>query len=106
VLIEHRGEAEYDFRHTLHASFRTVVLEDVGEALRLTKQLLMNPATRLAAVVAGWERPVSIEAFLFASLYTAWSGHRHPLMPTDSDNETTDVEIRLADLALENMNRR
>lgn len=106
MLIEHRGEAEYDFRHSLHTPYRAVVEQDVEEALRLTGQLLRDPATRLAAKVAGWDRPLSIEAFFLASIYTSWTGERHPLMPDVSDRNLSDVETRLADLALENMNRR
>jgi len=106
VLIEHRGEAEYDFRHSLHTPYKAVVLDDVDEAIRLTKELLKDPGTRLAAAIAEWDYPISVEAFLLASIYTAWSGQRHPLMPDDSERSITDVEIRLADLALENMNRR
>lgn len=106
MLIEHRGEAEYDFRHTLHASYRSVVEADADEALRLTGQLLRDPATRLSAAVAGWERPVTIEAFFLASLYTAWTGERHPLMPDLSEPNLSDVETRIADMALATMNRR
>jgi hypothetical protein len=106
VLIEHRGEAEYDFRHLLHTSYKAVVREDVDEALRLTGQLLRDPGSRVAAAVAGWERPISVEGFLLASVYAAWTGERHPLMPDLTDRAITDVDARLADMALENMNRR
>ena len=106
MLIEHRGEAEYDFRNLLHFSYRSAVETDVEETIRLTQQILRNPASRLAAVVAGWDQPLSIEAFIGASLYTAWTGERHPLLPDVSERTLSDVETRLADMALERMNRR
>lgn len=83
-----------------------VVQEDVEEALRLAAQLVRDPGTRLAAAVAGWDRPISVESFLLASIYTAWSGVQHPLMPDMRERALSDVETRLADMALENMNRR
>jgi hypothetical protein len=106
VLIEHRGEAEYDFRHELHAPYRQTVLDDLDEALRLAGQLLKDPGTRLAAAVGGHEHPISIEGILLASIYSSWAGERHPLMPEAQDRKLSDVETRLADKALENMNRR
>lgn len=87
-------------------SFRSVVEDDTEEALRLTRQLLRDPGTRLAAAVAEWDQPVSVEGFILASLYTAWTGATHPLLPNLSDRALSDVDTRLADLALENMNRR
>ena len=106
MLIEHRGEAEYDFRHSLHTSFRSAVKEDVEETLRLTGELIREPSSHLAAAVAGWDRPLSVEAFMLASLYTAWVGERHPLLPDVAEQSLSDVETRLADMALEAMNRR
>jgi hypothetical protein len=106
VLIEHRGEAEYDFRHELHCAFRDVVERDVEEALRLAGQLVRSLGTRLNAAVAGWDVPISPESLLLASLYTAWTKTQHPLMPNLEDRSLSDVETRLADMALENMNRR
>lgn len=106
MLIEHRGEAEFDFRHTLHTPYRAVVETDLGEAFRLTKALLKDPGTRLSAAVAGWKTPITVEGFILASLYTAWSGERHPLLPDMTDRTASDVDTRLADMALENMNRR
>ena len=106
MLIQYRGEAEYDFRHFLHTSFRAAVEADVEEVLRLAKQLLKDPGTRLAAAVAGWDQPLSVSDFITASLYTAWTGERHPLIPDSNERHVSDVENRLADMALENMNRR
>lgn len=106
VLIEHRGEAEYDFRHLLHTSYRALVEADLEETFRLARQLLREPSSRLSAAVAGWERPLSLEAILLASVYTAWTGEQHPLMPDASDRQISEVETRLADMALEAMNRR
>lgn len=82
------------------------MLEDVDEALRLAGQLLRDPGTRLAAAIAGWDNPVSAEVIVLASIYTSWTNTRHPLMPDDTERTITDVETRLADMALENMNRR
>lgn len=106
VLIEHRGEAEYDFRHLLHIPYKSVVEADIEELFRLVNQILRNPASHLAAAVAGWSQPLSIEAFISASLYTAWTGQKHPLMPDESERSLSDVDVRLADMALEAMNRR
>lgn len=41
-----------------------------------------------------------------ASLYTAWTGNAHPLLPNPERHSLSDIETRLADKALENMNRR
>lgn len=106
MLIEHRGEVEFDFRSKLHTSYRAAVESDLEEVLRLTRQLLRDSSSRLAAAVAGWRAPVSTESFFLAALYTAWTGERHPLLPDVSERSITDVETRLADMALENMNRR
>ncbi len=106
TLVEHRGEVEYDFRREFHASFRSIVETDVEEALRLAGMLLRDTGTRLAAAVAGWDRPISTGDFILASIYSAWSGQNHPLLPEIKARQITDVERRLADLALENMNRR
>lgn len=106
MLVKYRGEAEYDFRHELNTPYKRLVKKDVAEVLRLAKQLLRDPGTRLAAAVAGWDRPVSTEAFIMAGLWTAWTGERHPLMPDTRERNVSDVEARLADMALENMNRR
>lgn len=78
----------------------------MDEALRLAKRLMFDPGTHLGAAVAGWERPVPLLAIYMASLYTAWTGEPHPLMPTAHKSEMPDVERQLADMALENMNRR
>jgi len=106
VLIEHRGEAEFDFRHILHTSYRKRVRRDLDEALRLARQLLKDPSTRLAAAVAGWDHPLSVEALISASLWTAWTGKRHPMVPDETTRSVSEIDTRLADIALENMNRR
>lgn len=103
MLVKHRGEAEFDFRHHLHTSYRTAVETDVEEVLRLTRQLLRDPGTRLAAAVAGWEHPISLETFMLASIYSTWSGERHPFLPDLSDRSISEVDTRLADMALEAM---
>lgn len=82
------------------------MLENVDEALRLARQLIKDPGTRLAAAIAGWDQPLSVSDFIAASLFTAWTGETHPLMPDLSDRALSDVETRLADMALQNMNRR
>lgn len=106
MLITHRGEAEYDFRNLLHVSYRSVVETDVEETIRLTRQILRNTGSRLSAAVAGWDQPFSTEAFMLASIYSSWAGERHPLLPDVSEQSISDVETRLADMALEGMNRR
>lgn len=106
MLIEHRGEVEYDFRNLLHTGYKCAVESDIDEVFRLTRQLLRNTGSRLFAAVAKWEQPLSTEAFIAASLYSAWAGERHPLLPDVSDNPLSDVDVRLADMALERMNRR
>lgn len=105
MLIEHRGEVEFDFRHLLHSSFRSVVLDDVEEAMRLARQLLRDLRSRFAARVADRD-PLSVEAIYIASLWSAWTGEKHPLLPDSSEQQLSEAEIRLADMALENMNRR
>lgn len=106
MLIEHRGEVEFDFLNILHISLTQVAARDPGELYRLLKLLLTRPDSQIAAAVAGWDRALSLEAVMLASLYTAWTGQRHPLMPDAPDLSLTDVETRLADMALEAMNRR
>lgn len=106
MLVKHRGEVEFDFRSMLHVSFLDVAKSDEGEFWRLLKVLLTRTDAQLFAAVAEWDRPISTEAFFLASLYTAWSGERHPLLPDGSEQSISDVESRLADMALENMNRR
>ena len=106
MVNDHLGEVQFDFRARFHDSFLAVAERDEEEAWRLLGQLLRDPGTHTAAAVAGWERPVSTEAFFLASLYTAWTGERHPLIPDIGARKLTDVESRLADMALENMNRR
>lgn len=73
---------------------------------RLLKVLLTRPDSQFSAAVAGWVRPLSLESIMLASLYTAWTGQRHPLMPEAPEKDLSDPETRLADAALENMNRR
>ena len=104
MLTQHRGEAEFDFRSILHVSLLEAARTD--EVWRLLGILLTRPDSQVSAAVAGWDRPLSIEAFLLASLYTTWSGERHPLMPDVSERSLSEVEIRLADMALQAMNRR
>lgn len=102
MLTEHRGEAEFDFRSILHTPF-LVATKDEDEFWRLVRVLLTRPDSQLSAAVAGWERPISLEAMVGASLYTTWSGEPHPLMPDVQKRTLSDVETRLADMALENM---
>ena len=104
--MKHRGEVEFDFRATLHTSLLDVAKNDGDEVWRLLKVLLTRSDTHTAAVVAGWDRPISIETLLLASLYTAWVGQRHPLIPEAPEQDLSDAESRLADMALESMNRR
>lgn len=104
MLIRHRGEVEFDFRSILHTPLLDAAKSD--EIWRLLKLLLTRPDSQVSAAVAGWDRPLSVEAFMLASLYTAWVGERHPLLPDVSERSLSDVEIRLADMALEAMNRR
>lgn len=106
VLLEHRGEVEFDFRAILHSSLLTVARERSGELWRLLSILLTRPDSQLSAAVAGWNRPLSVEAFFLGSLYTAWVGEPHPLMPEAPERTLSDLETRLADMALEAMNRR
>lgn len=73
---------------------------------RLLRLLIARPGSQINAAVAGWDRPISLEAMLLASVWSAWTGEQHPLMPDTSGRSLTDAESRLADLALENMNRR
>ena len=105
MLIQHRGEVEFDFRSILHTPLLDAAKTD-GEAWRLLRILLTRPDSQVSAVVAGWDRPLTIEAFMLASLYTAWVGERHPLLPDVAEQSLSDVETRLADMALEAMNRR
>lgn len=104
--MKHRGEIEFDFRTTLHSSLTEVMKADAAEMWRLLRILLTRPDSQIFAAVAGWDRPVSIEAFMLASLYTAWVGERHPLLPDVAERSLSDVDIRLADMTLEAMNRR
>jgi len=82
-----------------------MVEDDVEEVLRLTSQLLKDTGTRLFAATAGWDRPLSTEAIMSASNYTATTGQPHPLMPKPTKPKVTDIEMRLADLALANMKK-
>lgn len=81
------------------------MLEDVEEVLRLTRLLLRDSGSQLAAAANGWKRPFSTEAFLLSGVYQAWAGEPHPLMPEVSKS-ISEVDERLADMALEAMNRR
>lgn len=106
MLLKHRGEVEFDFRAILHSTLRDVARDDPDELWRLLGILLTRPDSQVSAAVAGWERPLSVESFFLGSLYTAWVGERHPLMPDAPAVALSDVETRLADMALEAMNRR
>lgn len=105
MLLKHRGEVEFDFRSILHTSLLTVAKDD-GEIWRLLRILLNRSDSQVFAAVAGWDQPLSVEVFMLASIYSAWTGQRHQLLPDVSDRSLSDVETRLADMALEAMNRR
>lgn len=74
--------------------------------MRLATQLLKDTGTRLFAASAGWERPISTEAIFSASVYSATTGQPHPMMPKPQKPKVSDIEMRLADLALANMKRK
>jgi hypothetical protein len=82
-----------------------MVEDDVEEVLRLATQLLKNTGTRLFAASNGWDQPLSTEAIMSASVYAATVGQPHPMMPKPSKPKVTDIEMRLADLALANMKK-
>lgn len=85
-------------------SLRSAVRDDVEEVLRLAGQVVRTPGTRLNAAIAGHDHPLSITDLLIASVYSAWTGQPHPLVPTSKQSATPEIDVRLADLALQNMN--
>lgn len=83
-----------------------------GEAWRLTRLLLTDPSSHVAASVAGWAHPWSREAFVLADLYDlthqAHAQKRKPRpyrRPSDSSSKRfgratrSQAEIRAALLA-------
>ena len=83
-----------------------VAKENEDELVRLLKILLTRTDSLFFAKTVGWVRPISVEAFAVASLYTAWTGAKHPMLPDVEDKQVADIDIQLADMALENMNKR
>jgi hypothetical protein len=56
-----------------------------GEALRITKQLSIDPSSHVAAAVSGWDHPITHDAIVLMSLFDlqhqiAWaqSGRKGP----------------------------
>lgn len=59
---EHRGAITYDWRTRFGVPWAAVPTEmDWGEAWLLLQQVVLDPSSRLAAAVAGWEYPLSRE---------------------------------------------
>jgi len=106
LLLKHRGEADFDFRTIIHKPLVKVAKEDEEEVFRLVAQLLKDTGTRLFAASAGWEHPFSRADFIMASVYSAWSGQPHHLMPKPSKPKVSDIENRLAEAALQRMKRK
>lgn len=73
LIEEHRPAFEYDWR----ARFSCPLSEvgegmTYGEALRLTTVLASDPASRVAASMAGWDRPASTTELALLDLYDAF----------------------------------
>lgn len=70
-MAEHRAAFEYDWRARFHLPLTVVGTKAMrwGEAYRLAGVLARDPASAVAASVAGWHYPLSREALALADLY-------------------------------------
>jgi hypothetical protein len=77
LIDAHRGAFEYDWRARFHLPL-TVVGKSMswGEALRLARFLTIDPASAVAAALAGWSFPATREALALMDLYDAHEAGR------------------------------
>lgn len=70
LIEEHRGAFEYDWRTRFGLPLTVVGGWEMsyGEAYRLTKELAVEPGSRVFAAVSGWAYPMSREALVTADL--------------------------------------
>lgn len=70
MIGEHRGAFEYDWRSRFHLPLCEVGGRMTwGEAIRLTRVLANDPASMVAAALAGWKYPFPREAAILADLF-------------------------------------
>lgn len=71
LLEDHPAEITYDWRERFGLGAAAIFDGRVSweEAWMLTRQLLADPTSRLAAAHAGWDHPMSREAMLLADLW-------------------------------------
>lgn len=70
-MAEHRAAFEFDWRARFHVPLHKVGTKAMrwGEAYRLASVLARDPASAVAAAVAGWDYPISRDALVLADLY-------------------------------------
>lgn len=70
LIDAHRGAFEYDWRARLHTPLSEVGKSMTwGEALRLTKEILLDPSAHVTASVYDWSHPVPWPAMVAMDAY-------------------------------------
>lgn len=71
LFEEHRAAFEYDWRTRFHLPLTVVPGGGMGwgEALRMTRILVGDPTSQVAAAVGEWSHPWSHESMVLANLY-------------------------------------
>lgn len=79
LIDAHRGAFEYDWRTRFHLPLKVVGRSMTwGEAIRLTRALMLDPASAVCAAFNEFDRPTPREALVLMDLYDlyhqiAWS---------------------------------
>ncbi|ROR97783.1 hypothetical protein EDD28_2391 [Salana multivorans] len=83
---EHSIKFDYDWRSRFHIPFSPGVTQTWREAWALFLELREDPSSRVAAAMAGWERPVSHEEIALLDLLDTlravnWDPKKGPYEP-------------------------